>query len=122
MIYKGADMTKKSLSKNAIPSQLIALIEKIGSNIQVARKRRRMTQKELATRVFCSIATINRLEKGDGGVSLNILCQVLWVLGIEDQLSDLASPERDSAGLQEDLQRIPKKIKRPTEHNKNMEF
>jgi len=61
-----ADMTKKSLSKNAIPSQLIALIKKIGSNIQVARKRRRMTQKELATRVFVLLPLLTDLKKAMG--------------------------------------------------------
>ncbi|MCP3872767.1 MAG: helix-turn-helix domain-containing protein [Desulfobacteraceae bacterium] len=115
-------MTKRSQSKKSIPKQIETLIEKLGSNIQIARKRRKMTQKELAARAFCSIPTINRLEKGDSGVSLNILAQVLWVLGLQTQLLKVADPEKDRTGFQEDLQNMPTRIKKSLFRKKKMDF
>jgi transcriptional regulator with XRE-family HTH domain len=115
-------MTKKSLSKKSTPTQIEKLIEKIGTNIQIARKRRKMTQKELATRAFCSIPTINRLEKGDSGISLNIFVQVLWVLGLQNQLLQVADPEKDKTGLHQDLLDMPTRIKKSLLQKKKMDF
>ena len=104
-----ATMTKRSLAKTSAPAKHIA---QIGQNIQIARKRRQMTQKELADRMLCSVPTVGRLEAGDPGISLSVLAQALWVMGMVEQLTCIASPTNDTVGQQEEMRRLPKKIRK----------
>lgn len=115
-------MTKKSIAKTAVPMHLQKQLKILGANIQTARKRRRMTQKELAGRVMCSLPTIGRLEAGEPGVSLSILAQVLWVLGLDGQLAHLAAPESDTVGLQKEMENMPKRIRKTQQDQDKLDF
>ena len=115
-------MTKKSIAITATPIFLKKSLQILGKNIQTARKRRRMTQRELADRIMCSLPTIGRLESGDPGISLSILAQALWVFGMEKQLVNLASPENDAIGLQKELANMPKRIRKAQSDKDKMDF
>ena len=106
-------MANRTVSKKALPSPLKEILRQVGQNLKIARKRRGMTQKELAHRIFCSIPTIKRLEEGDAGVSLNVLIQALWIFGLQEQLRALASPGTDDTGMQFEIQRLPKTVRKP---------
>ena len=43
--------------------------------------------------------TLNKVEKGDPGVSMGTYATVLFVLGMTARLDDLADPRHDSVGL-----------------------
>ena len=111
-------MAKKSIAKSALPIHLKKHLETLGKNLQTARKRRQMTQKELASRLMCSLPTIGRLESGDPGISLNILLQALWVFGMEDQITDLASPGNDTVGIQKEIRNLPRRIRNSPSEDK----
>ena len=44
--------------------------------------------------MMVSLATLQRLEHGDAGVSLGVLATALWALGLIDRLAAFASPTR----------------------------
>ena len=58
-----------------------------------------------------SRATLNKIEKGNPGVSLGSYATVLFVLGLEDRIADLAAAPRDAIGLALEEERLPKRIR-----------
>lgn len=71
-----------------------------------------MSLSEMAERMMVNIKTVQRLEKGDPAVGIGIMATALWVLGMHRRIGDLAAPESDQVGLQEDLRRLPKDFRR----------
>ena len=65
----------------------------------------------LAERAFISRNTLTRVEKGDPGVSMGIYASVLFVLGLEDRLGDLADAANDPVGLSLEEERLPRRIR-----------
>jgi hypothetical protein len=52
----------------------------------------------MAQRAFIDRRSLARVEKGDPGVSMAIYATVLFVLGLEEPLGELASPANDLVG------------------------
>lgn len=57
-------------------------LDRLGQDIRSARLRRRVTVADLAVRAGTSPSTVARLEKGDPGVAIGTLADVLVVLGL----------------------------------------
>jgi hypothetical protein len=66
---------------------------------------------EMAARMFVTRKTLSRLEKGEGGVTLAVLASALWVLGLANELSRIAEPERDEAGVYLERRRLPERVR-----------
>ncbi|MGB3430319.1 helix-turn-helix transcriptional regulator [Achromobacter sp.] len=84
-----------------------AALARIGANIRTARLRRAETESTLASRMGVSRATITRLERGDGGVSLALAIEALLQYGYADQVYALGDPELDGVGKRLDAVRRP---------------
>ncbi|APX74459.1 transcriptional regulator [Achromobacter insolitus] len=93
-------------------------LARIGANIRTARLRRAETESTLASRMGVSRATITRLEKGDGGVSLALAIEALLQYGYADQVYGLGDPELDGVGKRLDAVRRPNRgsAKAPNAH------
>lgn len=79
--------------KTFIKSELEA--KKLGANIQIARKRRKMSLVELAAKSSISKTVLSRIEAGDTSVGFGKVFNVLDALGLLTGLADLASPDMD---------------------------
>jgi hypothetical protein len=55
--------------------------------------------------------TLNKVEKGDPGVSLGKYATVLYTLGMTDRLADVADPRHDSVGLELEEERLPERVR-----------
>ena len=66
----------------------------------------------MAERASISRTTLNKLEKGDPGVSLGKYATVLFVLGLLEHLSELADPRNDALGMQLEEGHLPQRIRR----------
>lgn len=86
-------------------------MRKLGADIQVARKRRRLTMAIVAERAFISRNTLTRVERGDPAVTLGVYATVLFVLGLAGRLGDLADPLSDNVGLSLEAERLPKRAR-----------
>ncbi|MDI1326982.1 MAG: helix-turn-helix transcriptional regulator [Brevundimonas sp.] len=84
-------------------------IERLGRDIRGARLRRGMTVADLAIRAGASPSTLARLEKGDVGVALGTLADVLVVLGLIERLADLIDIRNDDLGLALAGEQTPKR-------------
>ncbi|MGV9006056.1 MAG: helix-turn-helix domain-containing protein [Brevundimonas sp.] len=74
-------------------------LERLGRDIRGARLRRGMAVADLAIRAGASPSTLARLEKGDAGVALGTLADVLVVLGLIERMADLIDIRNDDLGL-----------------------
>jgi len=101
---------KNSRSRPALPLPVKRALRKLGEDISIARRRRRISVQLMADRAFIGRNTVTRVEKGDPGVSLGIYATVLFVLGMADRLTDLADPSTDPVGQSLEEERLPKRI------------
>ena len=84
----------------------------MGTNIKIARLKRRISVREFAERAGVSERTFIRLEKGDDGVSIGTLAMACLVIGEIDRISDLLDSGSDETGLLLDREALPKRIDR----------
>ncbi len=96
-------MPKTSRSLSQLTPATIAALEKLGSDLAVARLRRGESLKTWAGRMGITAPTLMRLEAGDPGVGIGIVASALWLLGMDSRLADLASPEHDKGALELDV-------------------
>ena len=100
----------KTQAINTLPRAARQSLIKLGEDIAVARKKRRISTVSMAERSFISRGTLYKVEKGDPSVSMGIYATVLSILGLIDGLGDLADRGTDTLGLDIDEDRLPKKI------------
>lgn len=62
------------------------LVTNIGNSIKTRRKELQITQPHLAELAGISTNTLYKLERGQGNPSLQVLCKIAEVLGMEIQL------------------------------------
>jgi len=107
-------MAKASRATRALPLPAAKAIKQLGRDIATARARRRISQRLLAQRMMVGLDTVQRLERGEAGVSLAVVATALWALGLVERLGELASPAADSVGRAEELSRLPRRVRRST--------
>jgi hypothetical protein len=100
-------------SSSALPIPVARALRKLGHDIRDARRRRRIPVAILAERASISRVTLNKIEKGDPGVSLGHYATVLFALGMTDRLADVADPRHDSVGLELEEENLPQRIRLP---------
>lgn len=91
-------------------------LRKVGSDIEVARKRRRITVALLAERAGVSRGTIQRIQQGDPRTSFGAYASVLFVLGMIDKCRMLVDSSLDAIGLRCQNDDLPKRIRHPRPH------
>jgi transcriptional regulator with XRE-family HTH domain len=64
---------------------------------------------DLAARAGTSPSTIARLERGDPGVAIGTLADVLVSLGLVEKLADLVDIRKDDLGLALTAERLPQR-------------
>src|ERR1700681_1009557 len=101
----------KGQSTSRTPVPVTRALRKLGHDIRDARRRRRIPVAILAERVSVSRMTLNKVEKGDPGVSLGTYATVLFALGMADRLADVAGPRHDAVGRELEEEHLPERIR-----------
>jgi hypothetical protein len=96
-------MPRTSRALTRLPPATVASLEKLGADLAVARLRRRESLRTWAKRMGTTVPTLVRLEAGDPGVGIGLVATALWLLGLDSQLAELASPELDKGALELDV-------------------
>lgn len=73
----------------------------MGENIRLARMRRKLKTFQVAERAGISRNTLYLLEKGNPGVSIGAMFNVLRVLGLQDDFLKLAADDKLGRKLQD---------------------
>jgi transcriptional regulator with XRE-family HTH domain len=93
--------------------KLARILTELGENIKLARLRRKLTSEQVCERAGIGRSTLWMIEKGSSTVSMGAYAQVLFTLGMEQDLLKLAADDvvgrrLQDAGL-ETKKRGPKK-------------
>ncbi|AXK38500.1 XRE family transcriptional regulator [Crenobacter cavernae] len=94
-----------------VPTPVARALKKLGHDLALARRRRRLTQESMAERIQTSVATLRRLEKGDPRVSIGLIAQAFFVLGELDKINSLLDTATDDIGLTLMNQQLPKRVR-----------
>ncbi len=94
-----------------IPLPVLRALTKLGSDLSLARRRRRFTQASLAQRIGASLATVRRMEQGDPRIPLHFLARALMVFNELDRLSQLLDSSADVIGLTLMDEKLPQRIR-----------
>jgi transcriptional regulator with XRE-family HTH domain len=85
--------------------------QRIGMRLSTARKRRRLTLRELAAKAGISYDTARAVEAGNLQTGLGAYLAMLWAMGLESEFQAFADPERDDEGKQLEAARLPKRVR-----------
>jgi transcriptional regulator with XRE-family HTH domain len=86
----------------------------VGSHVQTWRKLRGLTQNQLADRAAIDRKSLMRLERGDGGVGLQVVLRVLHALGVLDGVPAAIDPYASDVGRMRADEQLPRRV-RPRE-------
>lgn len=97
-----------------LPMPVERAIAKLGNDLSLARRRRRISQQSLAARIGASLSTVKRMEKGDMRVPLHFIVRTLHVFGELERLTTLLDSANDEIGLTLADEQLPPRIRRKT--------
>lgn len=87
--------------KPIILPSLNKVLKEFGGNIKLARLRRKLSAEQVAERAGISRATLWQIEKGSPSVAMGIYGQVLFVLGLDSDLLNVAADDALGRKLQD---------------------
>jgi transcriptional regulator with XRE-family HTH domain len=91
---------------------------RLGERLALARKRRRLTLRELAAKAGISYDTARAAEAGNLQTGLGAYLAMLWAMGLESEINSFLDPDRDETGKQLEIARQPRRVAhRRTRHD-----
>ena len=88
------------------------ILNRLGQAISLARRRRHLTQQDLADRIGASAHTVRRLEAGHPGAALVHFARALQVFGELDKLDQLLDTSQDTIGLILMDEKLPQRVRK----------
>lgn len=89
------------MKKQLVLPKFQVVLEQMGENIKLARKRRKLTAVQVAERAGVARSTLYLVEKGDTSVAMGAYFNVLRVLGLQDDFLKLAADDVFGRKLQD---------------------
>lgn len=86
---------------------------RLGECISLARRRRHLTQNDLAERIGSTASTVRRMEAGHPGTAISLIARTLQVFGELDKLNQLLDTPNDAVGLTLMDRRLPQRVRKP---------
>jgi transcriptional regulator with XRE-family HTH domain len=101
--------------KPVLLPKTVKILAELGENIKLARLRRKLSMEQIAERANVGRTTLWAIEKGSPQVALGFYTQVLFALGLEQDLLKIASDDALGRKLQDAKllvkERAPKRTK-----------
>lgn len=105
------NLSNSANDANPTPAPVQRGLVRLAKDISRARRRRRISQRELAERSGVSLNTIKRLESGDGSTQLQAFARVMAVFGEIEKLAGLLDTAQDDIGLLLMDEQLPKRVR-----------
>lgn len=84
-----------------IQYKAVKILQVLGENIKLARLRRKLSTNQIAERAGISRTTLYVIERGKPSVSIGNYVQVLYILGLADDLLIVAKDDELGRKLQD---------------------
>jgi len=94
----------------------------LGEYVKIARKRRKVSLRDMAARMMVSVPTVMNLEKGSPTVSMGIFIRALSVLDIGKNIANELAPEKDAIGMGIEMRQVNKRGERTTKLKRDLDF
>jgi transcriptional regulator with XRE-family HTH domain len=96
---------------NIMPIPVKKALKKLGEDIKEARIRRRISMQLMSERAGISRPTLKKVEEGDETTSMGIYAKVIFILGLEDNLANVADIRNDKVGMMLASKALPKQAR-----------
>ncbi|BCQ22314.1 helix-turn-helix domain-containing protein [Caballeronia sp. NK8] len=106
-------MPRRATAADMLPRPASRALEALGTNLRIARKRRRESLATFAERMQVSVPTLQKMEKGDPTVSMGVYASALWLIGRVHLLATIADPAADETALMLELHNLAGKKSGP---------
>jgi transcriptional regulator with XRE-family HTH domain len=87
--------------KGTLLPREVRILESLGENIKLARLRRKLTAEQVSQRANIGRSTLWHIEKGSAHISIGMYLQVLSVLGLANDLKNIAKDDLLGRKLQD---------------------
>lgn len=104
-------MPRPLLFAASAPAAVEQAARELGQRLRLARVRRRLSQRQLASRAGISYVTMRAVEAGSLLTGLGAYLAAIWALGLEREFSTLLDPDSDIEGKQLELSRTPQRAR-----------
>lgn len=94
-----------------IPIPVQKALQKLGADIKEARIRRRISMELMAKRAGITRPTLTKVEQGDANTSMGIYAKVIFILGLDKNLADIADIRNDIVGIMIESNDLPKRAR-----------
>lgn len=94
-----------------VPPAIRRANRRLAEDVAAWRKLKGLTQAQLADRSGIGSATLARLERGEGGASIENLLKVLRALGILDHVLKALDPYETDIGRLRSDQELPQRVR-----------
>ncbi len=96
------------------PAAVHVLARLLGVRLRFARKRRRLTLREVAAKAGIAYDTARAVEKGNIQTGLGAYLAHAWAMGLDHKFTDLLKPEDDTEGGALEIVNLPKRVRHPS--------
>lgn len=96
---------------NKLPAEVEERLSLLGENLKLARRRRRETQTDFAKRIGVTRQTLAEMERGSPLTTIGNYAMALWVIGMSEDLAQIAHPDRDIQGKVAEREMDPMRVR-----------
>jgi transcriptional regulator with XRE-family HTH domain len=104
--------SKMARRSSAPLPRVTRLLAELGGNIRLARTRRRLSAELVAERAGMSRPTLRAIERGDPGVTLGAVANVLSSLGLAEDLARVARDDELGRQLEDAQLQAKQRVRR----------
>lgn len=104
-------MARSADPRSRPPLAVARALRAIGDHVVVWRKFRGLTQAQLADRADVSRGTLQRLERGDGAISLENTLRILRGLGVLEGVARSLDPYESEVGRLRAEEHLPERVR-----------
>jgi len=101
MLFLSEITIKVNSRRQLVFPQHLKILEQMGENIRLARKRRKLTAVQVAERAGIVRSTLYLIEKGNPSVAMGAYFNVLRVMNLQDDFVKLAADDPFGRKLQD---------------------